>query len=77
MYNKREIVKDIYYVGVNDRQKELFENYIPIPNGVAYNSYLIIDEKVTLIDTVDVSMAGLFVNKLEAALQGLRLTIWW
>lgn len=73
MYNKRELVKDIYYVGVNDRQKKLFENYIPIPNGVAYNSYLILDEKVTLIDTVDVSMVGLFMGKLEAVLQGRKI----
>lgn len=70
---KREIVKGIYYVGVNDRQKTLFENYIPIPNGVAYNSYLIMDEKVTLIDTVDVSMVNLFVQKLDEVLEGRKI----
>lgn len=70
---KREVVKNVFYVGVNDRQKVLFENYIPIPNGVAYNSYLIIDEKITLIDTVDVSMVNLFVGKLEEVLCGRQI----
>lgn len=70
---KREIIDGIYYVGVNDRQKTLFENYIPIPNGVAYNSYLIMDEKVTLIDTVDVSMVNLFVQKLDEVLEGRKI----
>lgn len=73
MYNQREIAEGIFYVGVNDRQKTLFENYIPIPNGVAYNSYLIIDDKITLIDTVDVSMVDLFVTKLNAVLQGRKI----
>ncbi len=70
---KREIVQGIYYVGVNDRQKTLFENYIPIPYGVAYNSYLIMDEKVTLVDTVDVSMVNLFVQKIEEVLEGRKI----
>ena len=47
-----EIVKDTYYVGVNDRKKEKFEGLWPLPNGVSYNSYLIVDEKGCLIDTV-------------------------
>ena len=70
MLNKKEIAKGIFYVGVNDRQKQLFENYIPIPQGVSYNSYLIIDEKITLIDTVDVSMFGTYITKLETLLNG-------
>ena len=49
-----EITDKIYYVGVNDRNKELFEGLWPLPNGVSYNSYLIDDEKVCLIDTVEV-----------------------
>ena len=48
-----EIKDNIYYVGVNDRNKELFEGLWPLPNGVSYNSYLIVDEKVCLVDTVD------------------------
>jgi len=45
--------QDIYYLGVNDRRTHLFENLWPIPYGISYNSYLIVDEKVTLIDTVE------------------------
>ena len=50
----KEIISQIYYVGVNDRNKTLFEGLWPLPNGVSYNSYLIVDEKVCLIDTVEV-----------------------
>ena len=50
----KEITKNIYYVGVNDRNKTLFEGLWPLPNGVSYNAYLINDEKVCLIDTVEV-----------------------
>ena len=47
-----QLSENIYYVGVNDRHTDLFENHMELPNGVSYNSYLIVDEKVTLIDTV-------------------------
>jgi len=70
MYNKTPIAENIYYVGVNDRQKPLFENYLPLPEGVSYNSYLIIDEKVTLIDTVDISFASVYFAKIDAVLKG-------
>ncbi len=50
-----EIKNKVYYVGVNDRNKALFEGLWPLPDGVSYNSYLIVDEKVCLIDTVDVA----------------------
>lgn len=49
-----QITDNIYYAGVNDRNKSLFEGLWPLPNGVSYNSYLIVDEKVCLIDTVEV-----------------------
>jgi len=49
-----KITDKIYYVGVNDRNKTLFEGLWPLPNGVSYNSYLLVDEKVCLIDTVEV-----------------------
>ena len=55
MYKLTSIADKVYYVGVNDRQKALFENLWPLPYGVSYNSYLIVDEKTVLIDTVDVS----------------------
>ena len=44
--NLKTIVDNIYYIGVNDRQKESFENYIPLPHGVSYNSYVIVDENI-------------------------------
>ena len=68
MYNKRPIAGNIFYIGVNDRQKSLFENYLPLPEGIAYNSYLIIDEKVALIDTVDISFADVYFAKIDAVL---------
>ena len=52
--NMMKITDKIFYVGVNDRQKSLFEGLWPLPNGVSYNSYLIADEKVCLVDTVEV-----------------------
>ncbi|MDD6553667.1 MAG: FprA family A-type flavoprotein [Prevotellaceae bacterium] len=60
-----EIAKNIYYVGVNDRNKNLFEGLWPLPNGVSYNSYLINDEKVCLIDTVEVDFFMQFLEHLH------------
>ncbi len=48
------ITAGIHYVGVNDRNKQLFEGLWPLPDGVSYNSYLISDDKTVLIDTVEV-----------------------
>lgn len=62
-----------YYLGVNDRVKARFENLWPIPNGVAYNSYLIVDEKTVLMDTVDVCYADVFLHRLDKALDGRKL----
>lgn len=63
-----KIENDIYYVGVNDRSKQLFESLWPLPNGVSYNSYLIDDEKVTLIDTVDICYSDVFFRKITSLL---------
>lgn len=60
-----EIVKDTYYVGVNDRKKEKFEGLWPLPNGVSYNSYLIVDEKVCLIDTVEGDFFSQFIENIR------------
>lgn len=73
MYRLKEIANHIYYVGVNDRQKVLFENLWPLPYGVSYNSYLIVDEKTVLIDTVDVCYSDIFFKKIEDALEGRPL----
>lgn len=68
-----ELKEGLYYVGVNDRTKHLFENLWPIPRGVSYNSYLITDEKTALFDTVDVCYSDLFLAKLDIALNGRDL----
>lgn len=70
MYQKREIADKVFYVGVNDRQKHLFENYLSLPYGVSYNSYLIVDEKVALLDTVDLSFSDHFISQIESLLNG-------
>lgn len=65
MQNGKPIVKDVHWVGMNDRRTALFEGIWPIPLGVSYNSYLIVDEKTVLIDTVkDLSVDG-YLNKLK------------
>lgn len=69
----RAIAKNIYYVGVNDRQKRLFENLWPLPYGVSYNSYLIVGDKTVLIDTVDVCYSEIFFAKIDKALSGRDL----
>jgi len=69
----RSVTDDIYYVGVSDRRIQLFENVYPIPRGVAYNSYVILDEKTALIDTVDRSVTGQFFENLTAVLDGRDL----
>ena len=73
MYKLKEIADKVYYVGVNDRQKALFENMWPLPYGVSYNSYLIVDEKTVLIDTVDVCYSDIFLKKVADALDGRSL----
>lgn len=65
-----QISQDIYWVGGNDRRLALFENMFPLPNGVAYNSYLILDEKVTLMDTVDAAITRQFFENITAVLNG-------
>jgi len=62
------IVKDVYWVGVNDRRTSLFEGIWPIPRGVSYNSYLILDEKTVLIDTVKDLSANGYLKKLRHVL---------
>ena len=69
----RQISDGIFYVGVNDRQKHAFENYLPLPYGVTYNSYIIMDEKITLIDTVDVTCVESFFVSLDQILHGRKI----
>ncbi len=65
-----EIASDIYYVGINNRSKELFESLWPVPSGVSYNSYLILDEKVALVDACDLNMIQEYADQLENLLNG-------
>ena len=60
-----KITEKIHYVGVNDRQKALFEGLWPLPNGVSYNSYLISDTKVCLVDTVEVTFFSQFLENIR------------
>ena len=73
MYLNTEIAKEIFYVGVNDRSKDKFENLLPLPHGVSYNSYLILDEKVALIDTVEISLGDIFIDKIHAQLKDRQI----
>lgn len=68
MSNITEIRPNIFYVGVNDRTKHLFEGLWPLPLGVSYNSYIIKDEKIALIDTVDFCYTELYLSKIRAIL---------
>lgn len=73
MYKKRLITKDTYYVGGSDRRLALFENIYPLENGVSYNSYLILDEKTCLLDSVDKSIDEEFYLKVSDVLDGRKL----
>ena len=66
-----EITQDIRYVGVNDHQVDLFEGQYPVPNGISYNSYVILDEKIAVMDTVDRNFAHEWLDNLAAVSAGL------
>lgn len=68
-----EIKENIFWIGVNDRRTHLFENYWPLPKGVAYNSYIILDEKVAVIDTVERSRMDDYLESLQTTLQGRKV----
>jgi len=67
------ITDSIKYIGVNDRDIDLFEGQYVVPNGVSYNSYLIIDDKTALMDTVDIRGMEEWADNLEKALDGKKL----
>lgn len=73
MHNVREVTKDLYSIGGDDRKLELFENIHPIPEGVSYNSYLLLDEKTVLLDTVDSSIFDSFMENMREVLDGRDL----
>lgn len=73
MHCTRKVTEDIIWIGGSDRRLALFENIFPIPRGVSYNSYLLKDEKTVLLDTVDRSITGQFLENLAFALDGRNL----
>lgn len=73
MYCVRKVTEELFWVGGNDRRLTLFENIHPIPRGVSYNSYLLLDEQTVLFDTVDWSACRQFLENIEHVLDGRPL----
>ena len=75
MYCYRKVTDDLYWIGANDRRLRLFEGVYEVPQGVSYNSYLLLDEKTVLFDTVDKAVGEVFFENLEHLLEGRHLDI--
>ncbi|NFH69358.1 FprA family A-type flavoprotein [Clostridium botulinum] len=73
MFCVRKVTEDLYWIGGNDKRLALFENIHPIPRGVSYNSYLLLDEKTVLFDTVDWSVSRQFIENIQHVLNGRTL----
>ena len=73
MYDVVNITENVYWVGTNDRKTDRFENMWPLERGVAYNSYIIVDEKTVLVDTVEFGESDIFLEKVERVLEGRTL----
>lgn len=73
MYCVKNVTEDLYWVGASDRRLALFENIYPIPRGVSYNAYVLMDEKTVLLDTVDKSVEEPFFENLDHVLGGRDL----
>ncbi len=70
MHISQHVKDNIYWVGASDRRLALFENMFPLPGGVAYNSYLIMDDKVALVDSVDSAILQVFLENIDHVLSG-------
>lgn len=70
MHCTREVAPHIHWVGGSDRRLALFENMFPLPQGVSYNSYLILDDKIALMDTVDAAITRQFLENIDHVLAG-------
>ena len=68
-----KMTEDLYWVGASDRRLALFESVYPIPRGVSYNAYVLLDEKTVLLDTVDNSVSPIFFENLAHVLNGRKL----
>ncbi|WP_298022435.1 FprA family A-type flavoprotein [uncultured Dysosmobacter sp.] len=73
MHCTQSVTSDILFIGASDRRLALFENVFPIPRGVSYNAYLVLDEKTVLLDTVDKAVGERFLENLEYGLNGRKL----
>ncbi|MBQ9457816.1 MAG: flavin reductase [Bacilli bacterium] len=73
MHNEILLSPGFYYIGGSDRRIHLFENVYPLENGVSYNSYLYLDEKTLVLDTVDASVSEVYYENIEFLLQGRKL----
>lgn len=73
MSERQKIGEGLYWIGANDEESAYFENYIPIPEGVTYNSYFIDDEKTAVIDTADQAVSSVFLQNVEESLAGRPL----
>ena len=65
-----KITSDIKYIGVNDKKVDLFEGQYIVPNGISYNSYVILDEKIAVMDTVDANFTHEWLDNLQNVLEG-------
>ena len=72
MHNRNNITDKIFWVGTNDRSTHLFENYWPLPKGVAYNSYVIVDEKTAIVDTVEKGTMDEYLDNITEVLDGRK-----
>ncbi len=73
MHSVRKVTDDLFWIGGNDHRLTLFENIHPIPKGVSYNAYVLLDEKTVLFDTADWDICRLFLENLEHVLAGRPL----
>ena len=71
------VTKDIIYIGVNDHEVDLFEGQYVVPNGMAYNSYVIMDERIAVMDTVDRRFGDEWLGNLKSVLAIAPPIIWW
>ena len=67
-----KVTNDVLYIGVNDHEVDLFEGQYEVPNGMAYNSYVILDQKVAVMDTVDARFTHEWMDNLQNALNGRK-----
>lgn len=67
------IKEDIIYIGVNDKEIDLFEGQYDVPNGMAYNSYLILDEKIAILDSVEIKFKDEWLNNIKRVLKGRKV----